>query len=182
MPLTFITMASKNFRKLTPELDTKRTKRTGLKIEYYQPRPDHLPSGGDCAVRSACWATGESYQDVLAEMQYRTNVLKRRHYDILKHGTPRKVIKDFYHWRGWTWVGVKGQIVTKTEKTCFGSYRSTKRANVLFKAENLPKQLCVAITTTHAVAVEDHVVLDNHDSRGDRSCILEGYFIKKSRG
>ena len=52
---------------------------------------------------------------------------------------------------------------------------------MLFKAENLPKQLCVAITTTHAVAVEDHVVLDSYDSRGDRSCILEGYFVKKSK-
>ena len=71
-------------------------------------------------------------------------------------------------------------MVTTEEKTYFGTIRSTKRANVLFKAENLPKQLCVAITTQHAVAVEDHVVLDSFDSRGDRSCVLEGYFVKKS--
>ena len=166
--------------KLTPEIDAKRTKRTGLKIEHYQPRPDHLPSGGDCAVRSACWATGESYEAVFAEMQDRANSAKRRPQDILKVGTPMTAIKDFYRKRGWTWVQAVGEMVTTEEKTYFGTIRSTKRANVLFKAENLPKQLCVAITTQHAVAVEDHVVLDSFDSRGDRSCILEGYFIKKS--
>ena len=166
--------------KLTPEIDAKRTKRTGLKIEHFQPRPDHLPSGGDCAIRSACWATGESYEAVLAEMQERTDACKRRPQDILKKGTPLSVIKDFYRKRGWTWVQAVGEMVTTEEKTYFGTIRSTQRANVLFKAENLPRQLCVAITTQHAVAVEDHVVLDSYDSRGDRSCILEGYFVKKS--
>lgn len=166
--------------KLTPEIDAKRTKRTGLKIEYFQPRPDHLPSGGDCAVRSACWATGENYEAVFAEMQDRANTAKRRPQDILKVGTPMTAIKDFYRKRGWTWVQAVGEMVTTEEKTYFGTIRSTKRANVLFKAENLPKQLCVAITTSHAVAVEDHVVLDSYDSRGDRSCILEGFFVKKS--
>ena len=169
-----------NIHKLTPELNTKRTKRTGLQIEHYQPRPDHLPSGGDCAVRSACWATGESYEAVFAELQERADRSKRRPQSILKTGTPLNVIKDFYRARGWTWVQAVGELKTTTEKTYFGTYKSTKRANVLFKAENLPKQLCVAITTTHAVAVEDHVALDSYDSRGDRSCILEGYFIKKS--
>ena len=171
---------TKAIRKLTPEIDAKRTKRTGLKIEHFQPRPDHLPSGGDCAVRSACWATGESYEAVFAEMQDRANSAKRRPCDILKAGTPMTVIKDFYRKRGWTWVEAVGEMVTTEEKTYFGIIRSTKRANVLFKAENLPKQLCVAITTSHAVAVEDHVVLDSYDSRGDRSCVLEGFFIKKS--
>ena len=167
--------------KLTPEVNVKRTKRTGLKIEYFQPRPDHLPSGGDCAVRSACWATGESYEAVFAELQDRTNTAKRRNQDILKHGTPLSVIRDFYRKRGWTWVKAKGELVTTTEKTYFGTCKSTKRANVLFKADNLPKQLCVAITTQHAVAVEDHVVLDSYDSRGDRSTILEGYFVKERK-
>ena len=167
--------------KLTPELDAKRTKRTGLQIEHYQPRPDHLPSGGDCAVRSACWATGESYEAVFAEMQDRANTCKRRPQDILKVGTPMAAIKDFYRKRGWTWVQAKGDLKTTTKHYGSGlTIRTTKQANVLFKAENLPKQLCVAITTEHAVAVEDHVVLDSFDSRGDRSCVLEGYFIKKS--
>ena len=170
---------TKTIRKLTPALDTKRTKRTGLKIEYFQPRPDHLPSGSDCAVRSACWATGENYETVYKEMQDRADRSKRRPRSILKLGTPLNVIKDFYRARGWTWVESVGKIVTKKEKTYFGTYKSTSRANVLFKAENLPKQLCVAITTKHAVAVEDHVVLDSYDSRGDRSCILEGYFIRR---
>ena len=165
--------------KLTPEIDAKRTKRTGLKIEHFQPRPDHLPSGGDCAVRSACWATGENYEAVFAEMQDRADSAKRRPQNILKAGTPLRVIQDFYRKRGWTWVETKGELKVTEEKTCFGTIRSTKRANVLFKAENLPKQLCVAITTEHAVAVEDHVVLDSYDSRGDRSYVLEGYFIKK---
>ena len=172
---------TKVISKLTPEIDTKRTKRTGLKIEHFQPRPDHLPSGGDCAVRSACWATGESYEAVFAEMQGRANTVKRRPHDILKVGTPMTAIKSFYRKRGWTWVQVQGEIVDTEEKTCFGTIRSTKRANVLFKADNLPKQLCVAITTSHAVAVEDHVVLDSYDSRGDRSCVLEGYFIRKDK-
>ena len=167
--------------KLTPEIDAKRTKRTGLKIEHYQPRPDHLPSGGDCAVRSACWATGESYEAVFAEMQDRANTAKRRPQDILKVGTPMAAIKDFYRKRGWTWVPAVGPMKTTVRTYRSGmTLRDTRRANVLFKAENLPKQLCVAITTEHAVAVEDHVVLDSFDSRGDRSCILQGYFIKKS--
>ena len=167
--------------KLTPEVDAKRTKRTGLKIEHFQPRPDHLPSGGDCAVRSACWATGESYEVVFNELQERANARKRRPANILKAGTPLSAIKDFYRARGWTWVETRGELQT-TEKTYRSGMRlrTTKRANVLFKAENLPKQLCVAITTEHAVAVEDHVVLDSYDSRGDRSCVLEGYFILKS--
>lgn len=166
--------------KLTPELDVKRTKRTGLKIEHWQPRPDHLPSGGDCAVRSACWATGESYEAVFAEMQERANACKRRPQDILKVGTPMNAIKDFYRKRGWTWVPAVGPMKTTVKTYRSGmTLRDTRRANVLFKAENLPKQLCVAITTEHAVAVEDHVVLDSFDSRGDRSCILEGFFVKK---
>lgn len=167
--------------KLTPEVDAKRTKRTGLKIEHFQPRPDHLPGGGDCAVRSACWATGESYEAVFKELQERTDARQRRHVSILKAGTPISVIKDFYRARGWTWVEVKGELKT-TEKTYRSGMRlrTTMRANALFKAENLPKQLCVAITTSHAVAVEDHVVLDSYDSRGDRSCVLEGYFIRRN--
>ena len=171
-----------SFRKLTPEIDAKRTKRTGLQIEYYQPRPDYLPSGGDCAVRSACWATGEAYEKVLAELQERTDRAKRRRYPILKHGTPISAIKSFYSARGWSWVPVKGQFKT-TKKDYGGGLRGTitKRVNVLFKAENLPKKLCVAITTSHAVAVEDHVVLDSYDSRGDRSLVLEGYFVKESK-
>ena len=171
---------TKRINKLTPELDAKRTKRTGLQIEHFQPRPDHLLSGGDCAVRSACWATGESYEAVFAEMQDRADTCKRRPQDILKVGVPLTAIQGFYRKRGWAWVQAVGEIVTTTEKTYFGTYKSTKRANVLFKAENLPKQLCVAITSSHAVAVEDHVVLDSYDSRGDRSCVLEGYFVKKS--
>lgn len=167
--------------KLTPEIDAKRTKRTGLKVEHFQPRPDHLPSGGDCAVRSACWATGESYEAVFTEMQERANTYKRRPQDILKVGTPMTAIKDFYRKRGWTWVPAVGPTRTTVKTYRNGmTLRDTRRANVLFKAENLPKQLCVAITTEHAVAVEDHVVLDSYDSRGDRSCVLEGYFIKKS--
>jgi hypothetical protein len=166
--------------RLTPEIDAKRVKRTGLQIEHWQPRPDHLPSGGDCAVRSACWATGEDYETVFAELQERTNRVKRRNYPILKHGTPLSAIRSFYEARGWSWVPVKGQFKT-TEKVYGGGLRGriTERVNVLFKAENLPKKPCVAITTRHAVAVEDHVVVDSYDSRGDRSCILEGYFVKK---
>jgi len=167
--------------KLTPEIDAKRTKRTGLKIEHWQPRPAERGMNlGDCAIRSACWATGEDWEAVYKEMQDRTDRTKRRPQNILKAGTPLNVIKDFYRARGWIWVQAVGKLVTTEEKTYFGTYRTTKRANVLFKAENLPKQLCVAITTQHAVAVEDHVVLDSYDSRGDRSCILEGYFVKKS--
>ena len=98
-------------------------------------------------------------------MQDRTDTYKRRHQNILKAGTPLSVIKDFYRKRGWIWVQAVGELVTTEEKTYFGKIRTTKRANVLFKADNLPKQLCVAITTQHAVAVEDHVVLDSYDSR-----------------
>ncbi len=159
--------------------DAQRTKRTGLQFERYQPRPAHISAAGDCAIRSACWATGEAYEAVLAEMQERTNRCRRRPQDILKTGTPMSVIMGFYRQRGWTWVEAVGKMVTTEEKTYFGTIRRTKRANVLFKADNLPKQLCVAITTRHAVAVEDHVVLDSYDSRGDRSCVLEGYFVKK---
>ena len=167
--------------KLTPEIDAKRTKRTGLKIEHFQPRPAERGLNlGDCAIRSACWATGEDWEAVYKEMQDRTDRAKRRPQDILKAGTPLNVIKDFYRARGWTWVEAVGQIKTTTKEYGYGLRGTiTKRANVLFKAENLPKQLCVAITTTHAVAVEDHVVLDSYDSRGDRSCVLEGYFIRK---
>lgn len=171
---------TKNISKLTPEIDAKRTKRTGLRIEKWQPRPEHLPSGGDCAVRSACWATGESYESVFKEMQDRTNTAKRRNQCILKHGTPMNVIKDFYRARGWTWVQAVGPIKVVTEKTYCGTIKYEQRQDVLFKAANLPRKLCVAITTRHAVAVEDHVVLDSYDSRGDRSCKLEGYFVKKS--
>ena len=168
--------------KLTPEIDAKRTERTGLKIEHWQPRPDHLPSGGDCAVRSACWATGEKYEDVFAELQQRADACKRRPVSILKAGTPLSAIMGFYRKRGWTWVQVEGELKTTEKRYASGMrIRSTQRANVLFKAENLPKQLCVAITTKHAVAVEDHVVIDSFDSRGDRSCILEGYFILKDK-
>lgn len=170
---------TKTIADLTPELDAKRTKRTGLKIERWQPRPEHLPSGGDCAVRSACWATGESYETVLKELQERADSCKRRPVSILKAGTPLRAIKDFYRKRGWTWVAARGEIVTTTKQTYFGTIKSTKRKNVLFKADNLPRKLCVAITTEHAVAVEDHVCLDSYDSRGDRSCILDGYFVKK---
>jgi hypothetical protein len=171
---------TKVISKLTPEIDAKRAKRTGLQIERWQPRPDHLPSGGDCAVRSACWATGEKYEDVFAELQQRANACKRRPVSILRAGTPLSAIKDFYRKRGWTWVKVLGELKTTEKRYASGmKIRTTKRANVLFKAENLPKKLCVAITTEHAVAVDDHVVLDSYDSRGDRSSILEGYFVKK---
>lgn len=168
--------------KLTPEIDAKRTKRTGLKIEHYQPRPAERGLNlGDCAIRSACWATGEDWEAVYKEMQDRTDRSKRRPQNILKVGTPLNVIKDFYRARGWTWVEAVGQFKTTKKDYGYGLKGSiTKRAKVLFKADNLPKQLCVAITTGHAVAVEDHVVLDSFDSRGDRSCVLEGYFIKKS--
>ena len=168
--------------KLTPEIDAKRIKRTGLKIEYFQPRPAERGLNlGDCAIRSACWATGEDWEVVYKEMQDRTDRAKRRPQNILKAGTPLSVIKDFYRKRGWTWVPAVGPMKTTVKTYRSGmTLRDTRRANVLFKAENLPKQLCVAITTEHAVAVEDHVVLDSYDSRGDRSCILEGYFIKKS--
>ena len=166
---------------LTPEKDAKRTKRTGLQFERYQPRPDHLPSGGDCAVRSACWATGEAYEDILAELQQRANRAKRRNYPILKHGTPMAAIRSFYEARGWSWVPVDGKLKTTVKTYKSGMViRDTKRVNVLFKAENLPPCCCVAITTTHAVAVEDHVVVDSYDSRGDRSLVLEGYFVKKA--
>mgnify|MGYP001460531719 CR=1 FL=1 len=164
---------------LTAELDAKRTKRTGLKIEHYQPRPDSVSSGGDCAVRSACWATGESYEAIFKELQDRADIVRSRPASILKAGTPFSVIKEFYRKRGWSWVEAKGELVSTEEKRCFGTIRSAKRVNALFKADNLPKQPCVAITTRHAVAVEDHVVLDSYDSRGDRSCVLEGYFVKK---
>ena len=168
--------------KLTPELDAKRTKRTGLQIEHFQPRPAERGMNlGDCAIRSACWATGEDWESVYKEMQDRTDRAKRRPQNILKAGTPLNVIKDFYHKRGWTWVPAVGPMKTTVKTYRSGmTIRDTRRANVLFKAENLPKQLCVAITSEHAVAVEDHVVLDSYDSRGDRSCVLEGYFVKKS--
>jgi len=168
--------------KLTPEIDAKRTKRTGLKIEHFQPRPAERGLNlGDCAIRSACWATGEDWEAIYKEMQDRTDRSKRRPQNILKVGTPLNVIKDFYRARGWVWVEAQSKVKTIT-KDYGGGLRGTftRPVNALFKAENLPKQLCVAITTQHAVAVEDHVVLDSYDSRGDRSCILEGYFIKKS--
>ena len=170
---------AKTFKHLTPEIDAKRTKRTGLKIEHWQPRPvERGMNLGDCAIRSACWATGEDWESVYKEMQAETDNYRSRPQNILKTGTPLAVIQRFYRKRGWTWVQAVGKLVTTEEKTYFGTCKTTKRANVLFKAENLPKQLCVAITTQHAVAVEDHVVLDSYDSRGDRSCILEGYFIQ----
>ena len=168
--------------KLTPELDAKRTKRTGLQIEYFQPRPPARGTNlGDCAIRSACWATGESWESVYKEMQDRTDRAKSRPQNILKAGTPLNVIKDFYRKRGWVWVETKGRVATTTRDHGL-NMRGTvaERENVLFKAKNLPKQLCVAITTQHAVAVEDHVVLDSYDSRGDRSCVLEGFFIRRT--
>lgn len=168
--------------KLTPELDAKRTKRTGLKIEYWQPRPAERGMNlGDCAIRSACWATGEDWESIYKEMQAEADSYKRRPQNILKTGTPLAVIQRFYRKRGWTWVPAVGPTKTTVKTYRSGmTLRDTRRANVLFKAENLPKKLCVAITTEHAVAVEDHVVLDSYDSRGDRSCILEGYFVNKN--
>ena len=168
--------------KLTPELDAKRTKRTGLKIEHFQPRPAERGMNlGDCAIRSACWATGEDWESVYKEMQARADRLGRPRQNILKAGTPFSVIKDFYRKRGWTWVPAVGPMKTTVKTYRSGmTLRDTWQARALFKAENLPKQLCVAITTGHAVAVEDHVVLDSFDSRGDRSCVLQGYFVKKS--
>ena len=172
---------TKIISKLTPELNAKRTKRTGLQIEHFQPRPPERGQGlGDCAIRAACWATGEEWESVYKEMQEETTLYRPRPQDILKAGTPLAVIQRFFRKRGWTWVEAVGKTVTTEEKTYFATYRTTRRTNVLFKADNLPKQLCVAITTSHAVAVEDHVCLDSYDSRGDRSCYLEGYFVKKS--
>ncbi len=160
--------------------DAKRTKRTGLQYERYQPRPaERGLNVTDCAVRAACWATGEAYEDILKEMQERTDTFKTRPQDILKSGTPLIVIRRFMLARGWTWKPALGPFVTKEKN--YGRYKSkiTQRKNLLFKAENLPRKTCVAITTSHAVAVEDHVVLDSYDSRGDRSCVLEGYFVKE---
>ena len=138
--------------------DAKRARRTGLQYGYFQPRPDRR-AYKDCAVRAACWATGEDYEAILDDMLARVEAIMRRPVSILKTGTPLTAIRDFFCKRGWTWSKVTGR---------------------LFKAENLPKCLCVVITTSHAVAVEDHVVLDSYDSRGDRSCTLKGYFVKKS--
>ena len=42
------------------------------KIETRRSRPSPA-LWGDCAVRSACWATGESYEAVFAEMQERAD-------------------------------------------------------------------------------------------------------------
>ena len=173
-------MLSKEQKKA--QTDAKRTKRTGLRYEKYQPRPADLPVGGDCAVRSACRATGESYEEVMKEMQERADKYNHgRHRSILKSGTPLPVIKSFYYARGWSWRETKGELVEEVKYGANWKYYSKKRKNRLFKADNLPFSLCVAITTSHAVAVEDHIVYDSYDSRGDRSCVLEGYFIKKRR-
>ena len=97
--------------KLTPEIDAKRTKRTGLKIEYFQPRPAERGMNlSDCAIRSACWATGEDWESVYTELQERADACKRRPHNILRAGTPMTAIKDFYRARGWTWVQAVGEL------------------------------------------------------------------------
>ena len=162
--------------------DLKRTKRTGLQWERYQPRPDHISARGDCVMRAFTWALDLNYEDVLKELQeicddYTENS-RRRSQSVKDVGTPLAVIQRFARRHGWEWKETKGPWQTK-EKS-YGNFKATvtERKNVLFKAENLPRKLCVAITTRHAVAVEDHVCLDSYDSRGDRSCVLEGYFVK----
>ena len=163
--------------------DAKRTKRTGLKYEYWQPRPDHISANGDCVMRAWTWALNKDYEEVLNEMQaicddYTLNS-RRRNQRVKDSGTPLAVIQRFAKRHGWAWKETKGPWETKEKY--YGSYKSTirKQKNVLFKADALPRKLCVAITTRHAVAVEDHVCLDSYDSRGDRSCVLEGYFVKE---
>ena len=149
--------------------DAKRAKRTGLQYEYYQPRPDHIRANGDCVMRAFTWALGLDYEEVLKELQEIcdewTQSTYRRNRRIKDSGAPLNIIQTFAKRHGWEWKAVKGT--------------DYQRRRTLFKAENLPRKLCVAITTRHAVAVEDHVCLDSYDSRGDRSCVLEGFFVKK---
>ena len=165
--------------------DAKRAKRTGLQWERYQPRPGHISARGDCVMRAFTWALDLPYEDVLKELQdicddYTQNS-GRRNQSVKDVGTPLAVIQRFARRHGWEWKETKGPFVEKRiPQFCSVQHRVVQqRKNVLFKAENLPRKLCVAITTRHAVAVEDHVCLDSYDSRGDRSCVLEGYFVKK---
>ena len=164
------------------ERDARRRKRTGLQWERWQPRPDHITARGDCVMRAWAWALDISYEKILIEMQdicddYTLNS-RRRNQSVKDQGTPLAVIQRFARRHGWEWKETKGPWETKTKDYGYIKRTYQKRKNVLFKADNLPRKLCVAITTRHAVAVEDHVCLDSYDSRGDRSCNLEGYFVK----
>lgn len=162
-------------------VDAKRTGRTGLRWSFFQPRPANIKAKADCAVRAACWATGESYHAVLAEMQALTNQRSSRKQNILLSGTPISVIRTFFEKRGWQWVETPSKKVWAETRIGGSTYTKFVAERRLFKASELPAGLCVAITTRHAVAVEDHVVVDSYDSRGDRSCYLDGYFVKKEQ-
>ena len=144
----------------------RREKRTGLKWKYYQPRPDHIQANGDCVMRAFTKVLDLDYEKVLSEVQSIcdewTESNFKRSKSVKDVGAPLNIIRAFAERHGWTWRPVQGNL------------------RPLFKAKNLPRKLCVAITTRHAVAVDNHVCLDSYDSRGDRSCVLEGFFIKKS--
>ena len=161
-------------------LSQKREKRTGFKYEYYQPRPMDVRASGDCVIRAMSWCIPEmSYKVIHAELQKMTDSkFPRSGKNILFHGVNMTVIKAFMGRHGWVWHPAKHQQVKESVKRGSWTYTKTKTKRKLFKAENLPRKLCMAITTRHAVAVDDHVVLDSYDSRGDRSCWLEGYFLK----
>ena len=120
-----------------------------------------LGPGGlrDCAVRAWAYATGSDYEQTRRELQQLDDQCRRRPVDIQQTGTQLAAQQRFGRAHGWRWV--ECQRVD-------GSLPS-------FDAENLPEGRLVAITERHAVAVVDHTLMDEYDSRSN-SGHLWGYF------
>jgi len=160
------------------EKSQKRLKRTGLDYLHYQPRPAHIHATGDCVIRALTWFfPEESYDDIHKELQARSNARFGPGKNILLSGCAVPVIAQFMRQRGWIYKEAKATITMRTIKRSTYSFTVPREKRQLFKGENLPRT-CVAITTDHCVAIEDGIVLDAWDSRGDRSAYLEGYFVK----
>ena len=119
----------------------------------------------DCAVRAWTYATGEEYSAVLTELQRHDDLVRRRPVDIQQKGTQIAAMRRFAAARGWRWMDAAGH------------WEGSVYHNPPLAAENLPEGLVVAITTRHAVAVQDFTLMDEYDSRNN-SGELMGWFYQ----
>ena len=124
------------------------------------------PGGlNDCAVRAWAFATGLDYSAVLSEMQALDDRCRRRPVDIQQRGTQLNAMRSFAAAHGWRWEDASGSRMGS-------AYHETP-----FAPSELPEGSLVAITARHAVAVVDHVLQDEYDSRNNSGALL-GWFYQ----
>lgn len=110
----------------------------------------------DCVIRAVVNITGKNYDDVLNDL------VKLGAPDVLKRGTPNKIIRRYYAALGFQWVAVM-----KIGSGC----------RMHLTPDELPKGRIICKVSKHVVAVIDGQIMDNHDpSRNGRRCVY-GYWI-----